>query len=343
MNLNDLLSKITDKESIPLVKMAYEYAERIYYNKIINNISLITYYLRISDVLVDHGADAITIISCLLYKTLDFGVTINDLEDRFNKAIAEVAYITKMINDFESVNNDYGKLLSNDINHSRSLFIKSAERYITMKQMKTYDADVQTKIARNTIDVLIPNAHRLHLSLLANKMEDLCLYYLKPDAYNRIVERLGNESGILTVALNGMKDKVQLLLFENGIETQTKCRIKKPYSIYNKLRSGKEWDDIYDILAIRILTEKEEDCNRIAELIQRKYPLVPGRFKDYIKNPKSNMYQSIHMTIVGDDGRFYEIQIRTFAMNLVAENGTASHQLYKEQELKKIKQRISKG
>ena len=258
MILNDLLAKITNKENIPFIKMAYDYADRIFCYKKMNNISLMSYYLTISDVLIDHGADTTTIMSCLLYKTLDFGVTISDLENRFNKEIAEIAYITKMINDFETVNNDYGKLLSDDKNHIRSLFIKAAERYITMKQMKTYDADVQTKIARNTIDVLIPNAHRLHLSLLANKMEDLCLYYLKPDAYNRIVERLGNESGILTVALNGMKDKVQLLLFENGIETQTKCRIKKPYSIYNKLCSGKEWDDIYGNR--KELAKKKEEC-----------------------------------------------------------------------------------
>lgn len=336
MNIDEILAKVKKKEDIPLIKKAYSFADgRISNINYIDGKPLMQYILAIVNTLLDFNADNLTIISTVLYETLNYGISKEEIEKEFNASVASVASGIVTINRLERYNsNDFETYLKETLMDSpenvRSLFIKLAERFYDMQTMQNFPEQCQRKIASETLNILVPTASRLGLNFIRSKLEDLCLYYLEPEIYNEILKRLNGTPSILSTYLNSMKKNISDLLAENNMNCVIKGRVKNVYSIYNKLCSGKSWEDIYDILAIRILTEDKTDCVRIAELIHSRYRPVSPRFKDYINNPKENMYQSIHTTIVGEDNRFYEIQIRTYEMNKNAEKGSASHRLYKE-------------
>ena len=181
-----------------------------------------------------------------------------------------------------------------------------------------------------------PIAHRLGINAIKSELENLCLYYLKPQVYNDILAKLEDTTEELQDYLNSMKDSISNLLKDNDMKFEIKGRVKSVYSIYNKLNNGKKWEDIYDILALRVFVETEADCYATIGLIHSKYRPVQNRFKDYIAIPKENMYQSLHTTVFGEGGRFYEVQVRTYEMDEIAEKGIASHWSYKEKGTKKV-------
>lgn len=165
---------------------------------------------------------------------------------------------------------------------------------------------------------------------IKSELEDLSLRYLKPDVYYDIVERLNNTKLEREMYVNKMMKEVSELLDENGIKHEIKGRAKSIYSIYRKLDKGKTFSNIYDYLAMRVLVDKKEECYLALGLIHSKYKPVSKRFKDYIAMPKTNLYQSLHTTVFGLDGNLFEIQIRTYEMDEISENGIASHWAYKE-------------
>ena len=167
-------------------------------------------------------------------------------------------------------------------------------------------------------------------------MEDLCLRYLKPDVYEDILKQLDASVEELHGVLENMQDNISEMLIEHGIKFTIKSRVKSVYSIYKKLEKGKKWREIYDILALRLIVEKESDCYLAIGLIHSKYRPLPNRFKDYIAMPKENMYQSLHTGVFDNDGHIFEIQVRTPEMDELAEKGIASHWSYKEKGTKKI-------
>ena len=223
--------------------------------------------------------------------------------------------------------------LSEDV---RVLYIKLACRLHNMRTNWAIKPLNQKKKAMETESVLIPIAHRLGINSIKSELENLCLYYTKPDVYNDILEKLNKSRDELNSNLENMKKELSNLLKENGINFEIKGRVKSVYSIYKKLATGRKWSDIYDILALRIFVEKESDCYLVIGLVHSKFRPVPKRFKDYIANPKGNMYQSLHTSVFGDNGDLYEIQVRTYEMDEIAEKGLASHWSYKEKGTKKV-------
>ena len=197
-------------------------------------------------------------------------------------------------------------------------------------QTKEYSEEEKKQIANETMNVLIPIAHRLGINSIKSKLEDLCLRYTKPDVYDEILEKLSGTRKELSVSLEDMQNELIEILTEHGINFHIKSRVKSVYSIYNKLSTGKKWSDIYDILALRIILDTPEDCYLVVGLIHAKYRPIPKRFKDYIAMPKENMYQSLHTSVFGVDGHIFEIQLRTKEMDEIAEHGIASHWSYKE-------------
>ena len=189
---------------------------------------------------------------------------------------------------------------------------------------------IYNKLAKETLEILTPVAHRLGIYKIKSELEDLSLRYLKPDAYFDIVEKLNQKKVERDAAVSKMMDEVSSLLKEHNIPHEIKGRSKSIYSIYNKLAKGKPFSDIYDILALRVFVDTEQECYIALGLIHSKYKPVPKRFKDYIAMPKTNLYQSLHTTVFGIDGELFEIQIRTYEMDKIAEYGIASHWSYKE-------------
>ncbi|MEG1288589.1 MAG: TGS domain-containing protein, partial [Bacilli bacterium] len=183
---------------------------------------------------------------------------------------------------------------------------------------------------------LVPIAHRLGINAIKSELENLSLYYLKPDVYNDILEKLNDTVADLNGCLTEMKEALINIFTESGIKFKIKGRVKSVYSIYNKLNNGKKWDQIYDILALRVFVDQESDCYAIVGLIHSHFRPIQKKFKDYIASPKENMYQSLHTTVFGVSGKMFEIQIRTYEMDELAEKGIASHWSYKEKGAKKI-------
>ena len=217
--------------------------------------------------------------------------------------------------------------LSSDV---RVLIVKLADRLHNMRTLYVLSETKQKRKAKETLEILTPVAHRLGMYKLKSELEDLSLRYLNPDAYYEIVEKLNLKKTERDEAVGKMLEEVSELLNEHNIVHEIKGRSKSIYSIYNKMCKGKKFEDIYDILALRVFVNTEQECYLALGLIHSKYKPVPKRFKDYIAMPKTNLYQSLHTTVFGIDGQLFEIQIRTYEMDKIAEYGIASHWSYKE-------------
>ena len=344
ITINTIINKIKNPDDIPKIKEAYNYAENLLegINRK-NNDTEINHVLEVTNILIDLNVDTLTIICALLHSILDFGEVkddeiINKFGEKTYKIILSLSKINnlEMIDDSESAALYLRKVMVGLCEDVRVLFIKLADRLHNMRTLNALSIERQKIIANETLSVLVPIAHRLGINSIKSELENLCLYYLKPDVYNDILEKLNDTIDKLNNYLLDMQNSLCDLLNENEVKFEIKGRVKSVYSIYNKLSAGKKWDNIYDILALRIFVEKESDCYAVVGMIHSKFKPIPSRFKDYIAVPKENMYQSLHTTVFGPGGRKYEIQIRTYEMDEIAEKGIASHWSYKEKGTKKI-------
>lgn len=344
MTFNYILNKIKNPDDIKDIKASYEYAN----SKLSgimrkNGDTEISHCLEVANILIDLNVDKETIICAILHSVLDFNdIDEKEIVENFSLETYKIIFSLSKINNLEMVDDSESAALylrkvmvglSEDV---RVLFIKLADRLHNMRTFDAISTERQKKVANETLSVLVPIAHRLGINSIKSELENLCLYYLKPDVYNDILEKLNATVDSLNNYLIEMQESICDLLNENEIKFEIKGRVKSVYSIYNKLSAGKKWDDIYDILALRIFVDKESDCYAVVGLIHSKFRPIPSRFKDYIAVPKENMYQSLHTTVFGPGGKFYEIQIRTYEMDEIAEKGIASHWSYKEKGTKKI-------
>ena len=212
----------------------------------------------------------------------------------------------------------------------RVIILKLADRLHNLRTLWALQEHRQKYNAKETLDILVPIAHRLGMYKIKGELEDLSLRYYKPDVYFAIVETLNKTKQERDNIVNDMLKSVSELLTENNIKHEIKGRAKSIYSIYKKMDKGKSFSDIYDLNALRIFVNTKEECYQVLGIIHGKYTPKPKRFKDYIAMPKNNGYQSLHTTIFGNNGYLFEIQIRTYEMDQIAENGIASHWSYKE-------------
>ena len=337
--------KSTNEEALNKIKQAYEFACREHKGiKRLTGDDYITHPLYVADILTTLNVDESTICAALLHEVLNNGKTATKaiIKEKFGNDVAKIVDSISKINKLELVDDTESsaiylrKVLVGLAEDPRVLYIKLADRLHNMRTYYAINSDKQQAKAKETMTVLVPIAHRLGINSIKSELEDICLKILKPDIYNDILEQLNKTRLELTDNLEEMKFSLTELLSQNDITHEIKGRVKSVYSIYNKLSKGKKWSDIYDILALRIFVNKETDCYAAIGLIHSKYRPVPKRFKDYIANPKRNMYQSLHTTVFGNDGEVYEIQIRTYEMDEVAEKGIASHWSYKEKGTKKV-------
>ena len=337
--LNSIKKYITDENELSKIKDAYDYAELVHKNqKRLTGDDYIKHPLNVVNILSTIKADFETLMAALLHDTITMGgISINDIETKFGLDVAAlVAGVTK-INKLnyngttEATINNHRKIFVGLTEDVRVIFIKLADRLHNMRTMYVLSSEKQKQNAKETLEILTPIAHRLGINQMKSELEDLSLRYLKPDAYFSIVERLNKSKNERNKYVKEMMDNVSSLLNEHRIKHEIKGRAKSIYSIYKKLDKGRRFNDIYDLLALRVFVDTNADCYQAMGLIHSKYRPVPKRFKDYIAMPKSNMYQSLHTTVFGPEGNFFEIQIRTYEMDEIAERGIASHWSYKEQ------------
>ena len=344
INFEELVPRLEKREQFETIKKAYEYAYNEHKGmKRLTGDDFITHPLEVTKVLMDLNVDDTTIIASLLHEVINNGnKTYEDLVNDFGEDIAKIVLSVSKINKLELPDNNESsviylrKILVGLAQDVRVLYIKLADRLHNMRTNWAINPQKQKQKAEETMSVLVPIAHRLGINSIKSELENLSLYYLKPDVYNDILEKLNETVDELNGYLEEMKESIIDILTDAGIKFEIKGRVKSVYSIYNKLSSGKEWNKIYDILALRIFVEEESDCYQVIGLIHSRFRPMPKRFKDYIASPKENMYQSLHTTVFGIEGHVFEIQVRTYEMDEIAEKGIASHWSYKEKGTKKI-------
>ena len=343
--LYEKVKKIVKKEDeLDVINRAYGFALAKHGDKKrLNGDPYISHPLEVAYILTDLNVDYITIACALLHETINHTDTsIDEIREEFGDEIANIVYSVSKINrlelsdDKDSSAQYLRKVLVGLSEDVRVLFIKLADRLHNMRTLYALPLEVQKQKANETTSVLIPIAHRLGINSIKSELEDWCLRYTKPDVYNDILEKLDASREELNDLLNEMKQSISDILTENGISFKIKGRVKSVHSLYNKMDNGKRFSDIYDILALRVFVDTIPDCYLTIGLIHSKYRPMPRRFKDYIANPKENMYQSLHTTIFGVDGHLFEVQVRTYEMDEIAEKGIASHWSYKEKGSVKI-------
>lgn len=329
---------IPGKEVQERLKKAYFFAEKTHegYERLTGEPHLI-HMLNVSYILTDMNADEATLTAGLLHDVLEHNrVPREELTSLFGEEVTTLVEGITLINslnfsgDKKSVVANHRKILVGLSEDVRVIFIKLADRLHNMRTLWVLPESEQREKARETLDILVPIAHRLGMNHVKGELEDLCLRYLKPDIYFSIVEKLNQSKKDRDHMVEVMKENVSRILNNEGIKHEIKGRAKSIYSIYKKLDKGKQFDSIFDLYALRIFVDTKEQCYQALGLIHSKYKPMPNRFKDYIARPKANMYQSLHTTVFGVEKYLFEIQIRTYEMDEIAENGIASHWSYKE-------------
>jgi len=345
VTIEDLIEKVSkyddNIEDQKLIRNAYDYAYKKHFSqKRITGDDYITHPLNVAWILTDVSADGEAIAAALLHDTIeDSDSTFDEIKNLFGENVAKIVDGVTKINklnftsDSEQMAANQRKILVGLSSDVRVLIVKLADRLHNMRTLYVLSEAKQKRKAKETLEILTPVAHRLGMYKLKSELEDLSLRYLNPTAYYEVVEKLNLKKTERDEAVGKMLNEVSKLLTEHNITHEIKGRSKSIYSIYNKMNKGKKFEDIYDILALRVFVNTEQECYLALGLIHSKYKPVPKRFKDYIAMPKTNLYQSLHTTVFGIDGQLFEIQIRTYEMDKIAEYGIASHWSYKENRI----------
>ena len=329
---------IENKDELEFIEKAYIFSKGKHagqYRK--SGEEYITHPLNVALILTGIYADYETVSAGLLHDVLeDCDCTEEEMEAQFGKTVTKLVQgVTKLSKINFSTENEYlidyyKKIIVGMSEDVRVIIVKLADRLHNMRTLWATPEDRQKVKAREALEILAPIAHHLGIHKIKSELEDLALRYLKPDVFYDIAEKLNKTKLERDKTVYDMQNEVVNLLNEHNIKHEIKGRSKSIYSIYNKLNKGKKFSDIYDLLALRILVNTEQECYLALGIIHSKFRPLPRRFKDYIAMPKPNMYQSLHTTVFGIDGYLFEIQIRTYDMDEVAENGIASHWSYKE-------------
>lgn len=320
---------------------AYHYAEDMHKNqKRASGEPYFTHPCAVAEILIDLGMDTPSVAAAFLHDVIeDTPATPEDIKREFgDEVLTLVEGVTKLdkirfqTKEEEDAEN-FRKIFVSMANDVRVIIIKLADRLHNMRSLNFLSHERQQRIARETLDIFTPLAGRLGISQIKCELEDLCLKYLDPEAYEylsaNIHQRLEERRNFVDLVVA----QLQEMLKEDNIQGEVFGRPKHFYSIYKKMKNkGLSLDQIYDLTAVRVIVNTTTECYEVLGKIHKRWKPVPGRIKDYIAMPKRNMYQSLHTTVVTDFGQFFEIQIRTFEMHKMAEYGIAAHWKYKEQK-----------
>jgi GTP pyrophosphokinase len=333
------IPKYQPAADLALLERAYRFSERSHQGQQrASGEPYLSHPLEVAGLLVNFKMDVITVTAGLLHDVLEdtkatkgdllreFGAEIADLVDGVTK-IGKLAFSSREERQAEN----FRKMLVAMARDLRVLMIKLADRLHNMRTLQYLPNDKARKIAQETLDIYAPLAHRLGMAKVKAELEDLALRVLHPEDYQDLMRRVAKRRLEREAEINHLITLLHEKLGEVGIGSKIAGRPKHFYSIWKKMHEGgREFDEIYDLTAVRVLTNTVRDCYGALGVVHSLWKPVPGRFKDFIAMPKVNMYQSLHTTVIGPKGDPVEIQIRTSEMHRIAEEGIAAHWLYKE-------------
>jgi len=352
--LNDKLKEYLPKDSLSFVKQGYEFAFKCHDGQLrMSGEPYLEHPLQTALIISDLRLDANCIVAALLHDVVeDCGVDLAELEQKFGSEVTKlVDGVTKLgklarpakgsgIKSKKSVEDPQERIeslrkmfiaMAEDI---RVVIIKLADRLHNMRTLKPLSPDKRRSIARETMDIYAPLAHRLGIWQLEWELEDLSLRYLEPTKYKEVTQlvaaRREERERYIAQVIRVLSDELK----KAGIKAEVYGRPKNIYGVYTKIKKyaddGKEFSDIYDLLAVRVLVDEVKDCYNALGIIHSLWRPIPGQFDDYIANPKDNMYQSLHTTVMALDTKPLEVQVRTYEMHRLSEYGIAAHWRYKE-------------
>ena len=333
--LQDLIDKLNEynREEVEVIKKAYEYAKKLHdgqYRQ--SGEPYINHPLNVAYILADMHADRDTICAGLLHDVLeDTEIAKEDIAHDFNQNVANlVDGVTKLSKMNFSSKQDQNlantrKIITGITEDVRIIIIKLADRLHNMRTLRFKSEFKQKENALETMEIFVPLAYYIGAYRIKSELEDLSLRYLKPDMYKKIEERKLKIEEDSNSCLQEMLLKIQAMLNDKNIPNEIKVRTKNIYGIYKRLNEGQKLADIHDLLALKIMLDEVANCYFALGMIHEEYHPINNKFKDYICNPKTNMYQSLHTTVFGPDDRLVQTQIRTFKMDKVASFGLTAY------------------
>lgn len=331
----ELLNKILayNKEEVEVIRKAYDYAENLHKGQTRQSGEpYISHPLNVAYILAEMHADRDTICAGLLHDTLeDTNITKEDIAHEFNKNVANlvdgVTKMSKMNFSSKQAQNmaNTRKIITGISEDVRIIIIKLADRLHNMRTLEFKSEFKQKENALETMEIFVPLAYYIGAYRIKSELEDLSLQYLKPDMYKKIMDKKIKIEEDSDACLVEMLHTIQSLLSNEQIPNEIKIRTKNIYGIYKRINDGHKISDIHDLLALKIMVDNINNCYQTLGLIHNEYHPINDKFKDYICNPKTNMYRSLHTTVFGPDDRLVQTQIRTFDMDDIASFGLTAY------------------
>jgi guanosine-3',5'-bis(diphosphate) 3'-pyrophosphohydrolase len=338
--LEELLEKLRKNrpsEDPWVVRRAYEIAAERHRDQLRSSGDpYLTHLLEVAHILADMRLDATTLTAALLHDVVeDTEFPLSRIEERFGSEVArlvegvtKISRLNMMAPETRQVEN-IRKMLLAMVNDVRVVLVKLADRLHNMRTLEYLEHAKQQRISRETLDIYAPIAHRLGMGNIRNELEDLSFRYLEPEAFMALQKEVADKAEIHLKFLEEVQSTIQTRLVESGIPAELEARVKGLYSLHRKLvRQERGLEQVYDLLAVRVITDSERNCYAALGVVHHIWHPVPGRFKDYIAMTRPNLYQSLHTTVL-HGGQSLEIQIRTQEMHRIAEEGVAAHWKYK--------------
>ena len=335
LTFEDLINKLKEynPDSIEKVRQAYAYAYYLHDGQLRQSGEpYIIHPLNVAYTLAELYADSDTICAGLLHDTLeDTETTKEEIARLFNPEIAKlvdgvtkiskIPFSTKQ----DEANANTRKIVTSIMDDVRIVIIKLADRLHNMRTLQYKSEEKQKEKSLETLNVFVPLAYYIGAYRIRNELEDICLSYLKPEEYKKIEDLRSNIEIDSKECLNEMVLKIKSLLDDKNISNEVKIRIKNVYGIYRKIKDGHKIEDVHDLLILKLIVDTVDNCYRTLGAVHSEYNPINDKFKDYIYNPKTNMYSSIHTTVSAPDDRLVQMQIRTFDMDKVASFGLTTY------------------
>src|SRR5512143_3488059 len=342
VRLEDIVERIQNYHpdaDVDLLRRAYIFSAKAHQGQTrLSGEAYLIHPIEVAAILANLKLDAATVAAGLLHDTIeDTSITSEEIKSMFGEEVAMLVDGMTKLSRMELQSREqreadnFRKMIVAMAKDIRVILIKLADRLHNMRTLKSLPPEKQKRIAQETLDIYAPLANRLGISRIKTELEDLAFMYLNPEAYKDLAQKVNQRRIERETYINELIEIIKRQLAEHGYKGEVKGRPKHFYSIYQKmLKQGIAFEDVYDLIAIRIITDTKVNCYAILGLIHSLWTPVPGRFKDFIGVPKSNLYQSLHTTVIGPKGERVEFQIRTEEMHRVAEEGIAAHWRYKE-------------